>query len=158
MRSHRITALLGVTAALALGGCGAHSGTSRVPTIDGLTVARSLNAPHRVMVTAIGTVPSDGWSRIHLRPLHAPTHPPGVAAFELVGTAPAKRVPVIPGDRRHTATALAAVPPNTVLIYVLAGVNDDAKVMPGTVKARRWRRMRRAPMRRPTPLKIVPKQ
>ncbi|MEQ8700670.1 MAG: hypothetical protein RLT05_29425 [Bauldia litoralis] len=143
MRSHRIAALAGVAAALVLGGCAGHHGLARVPTIDGLTVMRSPGAPNRVAVTAIGTVPSDGWSRIRLRPLHAPTHPPGVAAFELVGTAPVKRAPVIPGDRRYTATALAEVPPNTVLIYVLAGVNDDAKAMPGTVVVkRRWRRTR----------------
>ena len=143
MQSFRIAALVGLTAALALGGCASHHGTARVPTIDGLVVARSVGAPNRVVVTAIGTVPSDGWSRIRLRPLHAPTHPPGVAAYELVGTAPTRHTPVTPGDRRYTATAQVEVPPDTMLIYVLAGVNDDARTMPGTPAVkRRWRRTR----------------
>jgi hypothetical protein len=139
MRTYGRLALVGFAAALLLGGCGGY-GTARVPTIDGLRVARAPGAPNRVAVTAVATVPSDGWSKVRLRPLYAPTHPPGVVAFELVGKAPRFGTPVRPGDRRVATTALAEVPADTVVIYVLAGVNDDAKAMPGTVAKRRWRR------------------
>ncbi len=146
MRSNSRLAILGFAATFLLAGCGGHYGVARVPTIDGLTVARAPGAPNRVAVTAVGTVPSDGWSMVRLRPLNAPTHPPGVVTFELVAKAPRWGAPVTPGERRIAATALAEVPPDTVLIYVLAGVNDDAKAMPGTVAKRRWRRVwRRKP-------------
>jgi hypothetical protein len=83
---------------------------------------------------------------VRLRPLYAPTHPPGVLAFELVAKAPRWGAPVTPGERRYSTTTVAEVPPGTDLIYVLAGVNDDAKAMPGTVVKRRWRRVwRRKP-------------
>lgn len=141
-------AILGIAAATLLGGCAGPYGTARVPTIDGLKVAQAPGAPNRVAITAVGTVPSDGWSAVRLRPLFAPTHPPGVAAFELVAKAPRWGTPVTPGDRRIATTSVAAVPPGTVLIYVLAGVNDDARAMPGRVVKRRWRRVRRARMRK----------
>jgi hypothetical protein len=153
MRSHGRTAYLGLAAALLLGGCAGYHGTARVPTIDGLRVAREPGVPNRIAVTAVGTVPNDGWSKIRLRPLHAPTHPPGVVAFELVGTSPRWRTAVTPGERRYSATALAEVPPGTQLIYVLAGVNDDAKAMPGTAIKRHWRRARWRKRMRRTPTK-----
>lgn len=103
-----------------------------------------------ISVTAIGTVPADGWSKVRLKPLYEPNHPPGVLALELVALAPPHRKAATAARQEVSATAQVPLPPGTRLIYVMAGVNDDAKTVPGygpTQPPRSKRRRMRKPPR-----------
>lgn len=136
----RSFAVLAAAAALA-GGCAA-KGPVRVTAVEKVALAPVEGDPAAIRITATGNVPTEGWSGALLRPLHEPTFPPGVAAFELVAAPPEPGTRVALGARRMTAAAIATLPPGTRWVNVLAAVNDETTDVPGAEVVRVRKRTR----------------